>query len=367
MIEQLHVQEARMTEHPSAGASEEFAERLLGMLNDGMLALMTSIGHQTGLFDVMATLPPSTSFEIARAGGLDERYVREWLGAMTTGGIVDLDAGDMTFVLPPERAEWLTRTAGTNNLAMQAQYVGLLAKVEDQVVECFRAGGGVPYAEFPKFQSIMAEESGAVHDATLIDVTLPLVPGLVDRLRQGIDVVDIGCGSGHAINLMARAFPASRFVGFDFSESGLAAARAEASQWRLPNARFEHKDAATLDGSSQFDLITTFDAVHDQARPDLLLQGIARSLRSGGTYLCVDIAASSTLSDNVTHPFGPFLYTVSAMHCMTVSLADGGMGLGAMWGEQTARQMLADAGFASVEVRQVDGDVLNNYYIAALA
>jgi len=354
-------------EEPVAEVSEEFAERMIGVLNAGMLALMTSVGHRTGLFDTMASLPPATSAGIAEAAGLDERYVREWLSAMTTGGIVEHDPETMTFVLPAERAAWLTRAAGPENLAVQAQYVGLLAGVEDQIVSCFHHGGGVPYAEFPKFQALMAEDSGAVHDVTLIDVTLPLVPGLVERLRAGIDVADVGCGSGHAVNLMAEAFPASRFVGFDLSEAGVAAATAEAERKGLSNARFAERDAATLDGPEQFDFITTFDAVHDQARPDLVLGGIASSLRPGGVYLCVDIAASSTLADNLTHPLGPFLYAVSCMHCMTVSLAAGGMGLGTMWGEQRARQMLADAGFTSVGLRQVEGDILNSYYIATKA
>ncbi len=348
-------------------SSDDFAERLIGVLNAGMLALMTSVGHRTGLFDAMASLPPSTSRQIADAAGLDERYVREWLAAMTTGGFVDHDPTALTFVLPPQRAAWLTRAAGPENLAVQTQYVGLLAQVEDQVVNCFRSGGGVPYAEFPKFQAIMAEDSGIVHDATLVDITLPLVPGLPERLQQGIDVADIGCGSGHAINLMAEAFPASRFVGFDVSDAGLATGAAEAERKGLTNVEFEKRDAATFDGSRQFDLITTFDAVHDQARPDLVLQGIAQSLRPSGIYLCVDIAASSVLAENLEHPLAPFLYSISCMHCMTVSLADGGMGLGTMWGEQKARQMLAEAGFTSVDLRQVDGDIVNNYYIATKA
>src|ERR1700739_633628 len=165
--------------------------------------------------------------------------------------------------------------------------------VEDQVVACFRHGGGVPYSSFPKFQALMAEDSGAVHDASLIGVTLPLVPGLVDRLEQGIDAADVGCGSGHAVNLMAQAFPRSRFAGFDFSDTGLAAAREEAERKALTNVRFEKRDAAHLGETARFDFITTFDAVHDQARPDLMLAGIADALRPDGVYLCVDIAAYS--------------------------------------------------------------------------
>ena len=347
-----------------AGDPKEFAKRMLGTMNEAAVALMVSVGHRTGLFDVMAGMHAAPGDSIAARAGLDERYVREWLAVMTTARIVDHDGEAGTFTLPVDHAAWLTRAAGLNNLAIGMQYIGLLALVEDQVVDCFRHGGGVPYSAFPKFQAIMAEDSGAVHDATLIDTTLPLVPGLVDRLRQGIDAADVGCGSGHAVNLMAEAFPRSRFAGFDFSGTGIAAARAEADRKGLPNARFEQRDAACLGEVARFDFIATFDAVHDQARPDLVLAGIARALRPGGVYLCVDTSASSRLADNLDHPLGPFLYTVSCMHCMTVSLADGGMGLGTMWGEQTARQMLGEAGFTSIETAHLDGDIVNAYIIA---
>ena len=352
-----------MTEAEAAG-SGDFAERMGRMMNDAAVVLMVSVGHRTGLFDVMAAMPPATSAEIAARAGLNERYVREWLGAMTTGRIVDHDGVAGSFSLPADHAACLTRAAGLDNLAVQAQYVGLLALVEDQIVDCFRHGGGVPYSAFPRLQAVMAEDTGAVHDATLIDGTLPLVPGLVGRLEHGIDVADIGCGSGHAVNLMAEAFPRSRFAGFDFSDTGLAAAVAEADHKGLTNVRFEKRDAAGLGETARFDFMTTFDSVHDQARPDLVLAGIAQALRPGGVYLCVDFAGSSKLSENLDHPFGPFGYTMSCMHCMTVSLADGGMGLGAMWGEQKAQEMLTGAGFTSIETVHVDGNIANTYFIA---
>jgi SAM-dependent methyltransferase len=354
---------ATVSENEVAG-SEAFAERMMQILNDAALALMVSIGHQTGIFDVMASLPPESSREIAAAAKLNERYVREWLSAMTMGRIVDHDPEADTFALPQDRAAWLTRAAGPDNLAIQTQYVALMALVEDQIISCFRNGGGVPYSEFPEFQRLMAEDSGAVHDATLINVTLPLVPGLIDRLDEGIDVADVGCGSGHAINLMAEAFPRSRFLGFDMSENGTATARAESDAKGLSNTSFVLRDAADLGETRRFDLITSFDAVHDQARPDRMLAGIAQALRDDGVYLCVDIAASSTLAGNADHPLAPFLYTISCMHCMTVSLAYDGMGLGTMWGEQKAHQMLRDAGFRKITTAHVDGDIINNYYIA---
>jgi SAM-dependent methyltransferase len=343
---------------------EAFGGRMVQMLNDGMLALMTSIGHQTGLFDKIATLPPSTSQQVAQATGLNERYVREWLGAMVTGGIIDYDPAGKAYRLAPEHAMFLTRASGPNNMATFMQFMALMGNVEEKLIESFRNGGGVPYSEYGTFQQLMAEESAQVVDATLLDVTLPLIPGMVERLKQGIDVLDVGCGQGHAINVMAQAFPNSRFTGYDFSEEGVAAGREEARKMNLTNAQFVVQDAAKIEQAEAFDLIGAFDAIHDQAQPTKVLANIARALRPDGTFLMVDIQASSNLEENMDHPIAPMLYSVSTAHCMTVSLALGGEGLGTVWGEQLARQKLAEAGFNNVTIEHVEGDIFNSYYIA---
>jgi SAM-dependent methyltransferase len=343
---------------------EAFGGRMVGVINDGLLALSISIGHQTGLFDTMADLTPSTSQEIADAAGLQERYVREVLGALATGGIVIYDAASRSYALPPEHAAMLTRAAGVDNLAAMTQFVGICGAVEQDVVRCFREGGGVPYSSFPTFHRQIAEMTEDTIDATLLDGTLALVPGLREQLEDGIEVADIGCGSGYAINVLGRAFPASRCTGYDFSEEAIAAARAQADAWGLTNVSFEVRDVTDLGVTEAFDLITTFDAVHDQAAPAQVLQGIAAALRPDGVYLCVDVGASSHLEDNLDHPLGPSIYTISTMHCMTVSLALDGAGLGAAWGEQTALAMLGDAGFSDVATERVEGDIFNVYYIA---
>jgi len=344
--------------------AEAFAGEVLGYLNGASLAFMVAIGHETELFDRMADLRPSTSEEIATVAGLNERYVREWLGAMVTGRVVDYDAAAKKYKLPPEHAASLTRAAVTGNMAGFATFFPEFGKVSQQIVHCFKNGGGVPYSEYDRFQTLMRNDSAQVFDATLIDVTLPLVPGLVEKLQAGIEVADVGCGAGHAINLMATAFPNSRFVGYDFSEDGIALARAEAKAMGLTNASFEVRDAAKLDISSRFDLITAFDAVHDQAHPDKMLKCIYDALKPGADFLCVDIAASSNLEENIENPMAPMLYTISTMHCMTVSLAYGGVGLGTVWGEQKALLMLEEAGFGNIRVEHVEGDIFNNYYIA---
>lgn len=209
----------------------------------------------------------------------------------------------------------------------------------------------------------MAEHSDQTVVTMLTDHVLPLVPGLIGRLESGIDVLDVGSGSGRAMNHLARTFPNSRFVGYDISEEAVARARAEAEDHGTTNVRFEVKDVATIDEKKAYDLITTFDAVHDQAHPAAVLEGIYGALKDDGVYLMQDIAGSSHVHNNMDHPIGTYLYTVSTMHCMTVSLAQGGEGLGTMWGEEKAKEMLADAGFASVEVRQLPHDPFNNYFV----
>jgi SAM-dependent methyltransferase len=342
---------------------EAFAGRMLQVLNDSFLGLMAGLGHESGLFDVMADLKPSTSGEIAQAAGLDERYVREWLGAMVTGGVVDYEPEQATYTLPPEHAASLTRSAGPDNLARIAQDFGMLAEVEQQVLQAFHTGAGVPYSAYPRFQALQAEESGEVFDLALVDAIVPLVPGLADRLRKGIDVLDVGTGQGHAVNVLAKAFPASRFRGLDMSEEGIAAARGEAAAWELGNAEFQVGDIAELPGGS-YDLVTAFDVIHDLARPAVTLAAISRALREDGVLLMGDIAASSRVEENIGHPLCPALYGFSVLYCMSVSLGEGGEGLGTVWGEQTARRMLTEAGFDRIDVQRVEGDFLNVYYVA---
>ncbi len=344
-------------------AVEAFGDRMIGVINDACTALMTSIGHQTGLFETLAGLQPSTSPQVADAAGLNERYVREWLNAMTTARVLVHDAANGTYVLPGEHAAWLTDDAGPDNLARLMVLLPMLAEVEQGIVRCFHEGGGLSYGDYTRFHALMAADSSAVVDATLLDVVVPLVDGLHDQLRTGIDVADVGCGSGHAINVLAAAYPDSRLTGYDFSPEAIAAARAEATALGLTNARFEVLDVATLDKVAEFDLITAFDAIHDQAHPGQVLAGIARALRDGGTFLMVDIKASSNVEENLEHPMAPFVYTVSTMHCMSVSLGLDGDGLGTAWGEQLATSLLRDAGFAGVEVRAVEADPINSYYI----
>ena len=342
--------------------AEAFAGQMLDTLNKAAVALMTSIGHRTRLFDVLAGLPPATSSEIAAAAGLNERYVREWLGAMVTGRVIDYDPQRQLYALPAEHAAFLTRAASPNNLAATSQFIPVLAVVEESILERFQQGGGVPYSEYPRFHEVMAEESAQTVLSALIDSILPAA-GVVETLRAGGDVLDLGCGSGRAINLMAKSFPNSRFTGYDFSAEAISRAQAEARELGLANVTFAVKDVAEINETNRYGLITAFDAIHDQARPRQVLRQIEQALRPDGVFLMQDIRASSEVHKNLDHPIGAFTYTISCLHCMTVSLALGGEGLGAAWGEEKALELLAEASFPTVEVKQLPHDILNNYYI----
>jgi 2-polyprenyl-3-methyl-5-hydroxy-6-metoxy-1,4-benzoquinol methylase len=340
-----------------------FAEKLLNTLNNGALALMISIGHRTGLFDTMNTLPYSSSLEVADAAGLNERYIREWLGAMTVSKVIECDPVTKKYLLPSEHAAVLTREAGADNMAVFTQYMSVLGSVEDKVVDCFKKGGGVPYSEFKRFHEVMAEDSGQSVVSSLFDHILPLVPGLTGKLENGIKVLDLGCGRGRALNMMAEMFPNSKFYGYDLSGEAINYARDCADKAGLSNVSFEVKDLTEFDIKEEFDFVTTFDAVHDQARPDNLLKGIYNVLKDDGVYLMQDIAGSLYHHNNIDHPLGTLLYTVSCMHCMTVSLAQDGMGLGAMWGKEQATEMLRQTGFTSIEIKELEHDIQNYYYI----
>ena len=346
--------------------AEAFAGRLLGALNDAALCLMISIGHRTALFDAMRGQEPMTSEQIAARAGLDERYVREWLGAMVTSGVLTVDDESRRYLLPPEHAAYLTRPAAADNFAVFAQYIPLLGNVEDDIIHCFRHGGGVPYEKFPRFHAVMAEDSGQSVLSSLESHVLPLGPGRTDRLARGIRVLDAGCGSGRIVNRLAELFPQSRFVGVDLSADATRAGREEASAKGLKNVEFTARDLTHFDEAADpesFDFVTTFDAVHDQSKPLNVLKGIHRTLRHDGVYLMQDIKGSSHVRNNITHPLGTFLYTVSCLHCMTVSLAQGGEGLGAMWGEEKTREYLARAGFGTVEKHELAHDIQNNWYV----
>ena len=344
--------------------AEAFAGKLMGLYTGGMITSMVDIGHRTGLFEA-ATGGPATSQELADRAGLQERYVREWLGAMVTSGIFDYDPATRNYRLPAAHATVLVNS-GAGNMAPMSQLQAHLGKHLAAVVRAFREGGGVPYDAFrPEFTDVMDAVSRDLFDVHLIDHVLPVAPGLVETLTRGARAADVGCGTGHAVVLMARAFPESTFVGYDLAEDAIDQARGEAAAAGLTNATFEVRDVAALAPAEPFDAIVSFDTIHDQVDPVAVLASIHRALAPRGTYLMAEPYASSNLEDNVANPMAPMLYAISTLHCLTVSLAHGGAGLGTAFGEQKARELLAGAGFGEVTVIPSPADPGDAIYLTS--
>ncbi len=353
---------------------QAFSQKMIDILNYGALNLAMGIGYRTGLFDVMDTFDaPEPVSVIAEKSGLNARYIKEWLGIMASGGIIVLSqdaAGGDRFFLPKAHADFITRRSGNANLGVYTQEIPLLTWCAvEPVVEGFRTGDGVPYDNYPRFQAFMSELADAKHRQVLVDVFLPHVDNgrIIQRLKEGIRVCDLGCGEGAAVHLMAKAFPDSRFTGVDISEDVLKTARETAARENLANAEFLFQDAAALpdrpETAETFDYVTAFDAIHDQNRPLEALKGVHHILKPGGLFSMIDIKAETRLADNLDHPMGPFLYTVSLMHCMPVGLVDNGAGLGMMWGRRKAVEMLNEAGFQDVQVLEIPDDPFNLHFL----
>ena len=349
---------------------EAFGRRFTDILNHGALNLAMALGYQTGLFDVMHRAGTAmTCEEIADTAELSTRYVREWLGIMCTGRIVELlshDNGEETYLLPREHGAYLARS-GSDSLSVYTREIPLLTQIAmDEVAKDFSRGQGLPFEAYPRFQDFMADLSQQKLEQTLVQQFIPCVGegALVSRLETGIRVCDLGCGQGVAVDILARAFPKSEFIGMDTHEAAIQEARERSRD--LGNARFLVQDAAAVKDDSgfsgRFDYVFAFDAIHDQTRPLAALEGVRHMLAPGGWFSMIDIDAHTRIQGNMDHPMGPFLYTVSLMHCMPVGLHDNGPGLGMMWGRQKALEMLAQAGFTDPVAQDMDHDPFNVHY-----
>ena len=290
---------------------EAFAGKLFGTYTAGMLTTMIDIGYRTGLFEALAG-GSATSEALADRAGLNERYVREWLGSMVTGGIVDYDPATLSYTLPPEHAICLTGE-GSMNLAPFSKATTVLSSHVKAAAEVFRTGGGIPYEEFrPEFTEVMDGMSRGLFDSQLVEGIVPLT-GLGDSLATGIRVADIGCGTGHSTNVLASAYPASTFIGYDIGPDAIESARAEAVELGLSNVSFELLDIAKLPSEPGFGAVFAFDVIHDQVDPATVLERVFAALAPGGVFAMMDIKASSNLEDNTASPFAALLYGVSTL------------------------------------------------------
>ena len=345
-------------------AEDQFSGFLMQTYTGAAVTLCVHIGQQTGLWERLAA-GPATSTELADRAGLSERHVREWLSAVTCAGIVEFDEVSRTFWLPPEHAAGLTGATSANLAPIAGSFV-IAGGMAPSLVETFVTGGGLPYSAYmPYFTDLQDAANRRTYDETLVDGYLAEVDGLSERLTAGIRAVDVGCGTGHCVNLMGQAFPASSFVGYDMSPAALDRARAEARSLGLTNVSFEQRDCMALDEvADRFDLVTAFDVIHDLAFPGEALAGIASLLDDDGVFVMVDTKLSSYLENNLDVPTATLTYVASLVHCMQVSLAAGGVGLGAAWGHELAVEMLMKAGFSEIRITETPMDPFDNIYVA---
>lgn len=353
-----------MADDVDSAAVEQFAGYLMQTYTSAGVTLCIHIGHQTGLWERLAT-GSATSTELADRAGLSERHVREWLAAVTTAGIVDFDETTRRFTLPPEHAACLTGSTSANLAPISGAWP-VMGRLAPRLIETFHTGGGLPYSAYrPEYTDIQDAANRRIYDDTLVDGYLAAVEGLMGRLEAGARVADVGCGTGHCVNLMAQAFPASTFVGYDVSEVALERARGEAESMGLRNVTFELQDISALDEMHEhFDVVTAFDVIHDLAWPGEVLTGIGHLLEDDGVFVMVDTKLSSYLENNLDVPTATLTYVSSLVHCMQVSLAQGGVGLGSGWGHELATEMLMKAGFSDVQITETPKDPFDIIYVA---
>jgi SAM-dependent methyltransferase len=308
------------------------------------------IGDRLGIFKAMSDGVPRTVVQLAGDTGLNQRYLREWAATMAAAGYLEYRPDDSTFRMTPEQAMVLAREDNTFFNGGAFQYAVACYRQISKLTDAFRDGGGVPFADFgPDIVEAIERLFHCGYEAWVADQWIPAVPALKEKLEHGGEVAEVGCGAGQCIVPVAGAFPNSRFTGFDIDATSLARARAKAARAGVADRlTFEQVPAERLPESARFDLVMAFNCIHDMANPRGALAGIRRVLKPGGVLLWSEADMADRLEENLT-PNGRTIYGASTMHCMTVSLAQGGEGLGAVIGKSLARDLAIEAGFGSFD------------------
>ena len=334
---------------------EAFVGQIVHETGAAASAQLVVIGDRLGLYRAMADGTPVTPADLASRTATNERYITEWLGNQAAGGYVEYDAAAGTYALPPEHAAVLADDESPLALAGVFQTVLASARSIDQVTEAFRTGDGVGWGEHHCGVWHGVERFyGGVYRGHLLDAWLPSLDGVVDKLRSGAMVADVGSGHGLSTILMAEAFPRSAFTGYDLHAESVATARerareAIASSPSGRNVRFEVADAASIPAYA-YDLVTTFDALHDIGDPAAAARQVRRAIAEDGTWMIVEPRAGDSVAENL-NPVGRFYYAASTMICTPGSLAqEGGIGLGAQAGPAKLTSILNDAGFSRVRI-----------------
>jgi SAM-dependent methyltransferase len=347
-----------------AARQEEFVGKVVEQISGTMTTLLGAVGDRLGLFKNLAAEGSATSTELASRTNLNERYLREWLGGMATAGYLNYDGTTKRFTLPAEHAAVLAQENGPFFVGGMYQMLPAFTSVFDGVLTAFRNGGGVSQSQYNDMMWDGLERFTCTwFENLLLQQWIPAMPDVKAHLERGCDLADVGCGRGHALIKLAQAFPRSRYVGYDNFGPTVARATANAREAGVSDrVRFEERDVSK-GLPAQFDVITTFDVVHDAVDPLQLLQSIRRALRPGGVYVCLDINCSDKLEENA-NPLGAMFHGVSVFYCMTTSLANNGAGLGTLgFHEAKVRELCQKAGFSSVRRVPLENP-FNNLYEA---
>jgi SAM-dependent methyltransferase len=329
--------------------ADAFIGRVLTDTSGMTTTVLAAIGDRLGLWKDLAANGPATSAQLAARAGVDERYAREWLGGMASAGYLEYDPATTRFTLPPEHAPALADEGGPAFFGGAHQEILGMVKPIDRVIDAFRHGGGVPQSAYDNDMWEGLERfTGSWFNNLLVQQWIPALPEVRVKLEQGALVADVGSGGGRALIKLAQAFPNSRYTGYDAFAPAVARAAANAEAAGVADrVRFEQRDAAH-GLPAQYDIITTFDVVHDAVDPLGLLRAIRQALTPDGIYVCLDINSSPKLEENAG-PLGALFHGVSILYCMTTSLAHHGEGLGTLgFHEPKVRELSAAAGFRSV-------------------
>ncbi len=344
--------------------TEAFVGKVLGDTSATFTTILAAIGDRLGLFKDLAANGPATSAELAARTSLNERYAREWLGGMMAAGYLEYDPSSRRFTLPPEHTPALAQEHSPFFFGGIYQMIPSLVGILDQVTEAFSKGGGVPYAAYDvncwdgmeRFTNIWFEN-------LLTQQWIPAMPDVQAKLERGALLADVGCGRGRALIKLAQAFPNSRYVGYDIFGPSVERASANARAAGVDDrVSFQQLDASK-GISDQYDVITTFDVIHDAADPLGVLRAIRQGLRTGGVYVCLDINCSDKLEENIG-PLGAMFHGFSVLYCMTTSLGGGGVGLGTLgFHESKVQELCTEAGFSSVRRAPLENPFNNLYEI----
>jgi SAM-dependent methyltransferase len=329
--------------------TEALAFRVVDDMAASFTMALAHIGERLGLFKTLAGTGPVTSDQLASKMGLDERYVREWLKAMVAADYIDYEAPHQLFMMTPEQELVLASDDSPLSVAGALQLAAPTVLNTPRIIDAFRNGGGVSYAEMDAdVAEGIARLSGAGYTSFLVSDWLAAVPGLTDRLSRGSYVVDMGCGYGVSTVVMAVAFPKSRFLGVDNSADSIDRARRLAAERHARNVHWMTAPAHHLPPVPTHDLICAFDCIHHMVDPRATLRAIHDALADDGVYLWSAPNASDNPLEN-RNTVGKALAGANPLHCLTVSLAHDGEGLGALIGERGVRELAAEAGFSSVK------------------